>query len=119
MSTRCHSLSFVVTRCHSLYHSMSLVVLLAAIRCPSLSLDVPLVCLFINDRDRQQAYFQIQFIEVTVRSEIYLQYARNVKLEHDREHSADINKMQQVYYSNLKGPPQIVRSIRTKGNRAN
>ena len=48
-TTRCHSLSFVVTRCHSLYHSLLLVV----IHCHSLyhllSLDVPLVCLFIND----------------------------------------------------------------------
>ena len=38
-TTHCHSLSFVVTRCttrcHSLYHS--------------LSLDVPLICLFINN----------------------------------------------------------------------
>ena len=33
--TLCHSLSLVVTRYHSLYHS--------------LSLDVPLACLFIND----------------------------------------------------------------------
>ena len=40
-ATRCHSLSLVVTLCHSL----SLVV----IRCHSLSLDVPFVCLFIND----------------------------------------------------------------------
>ena len=44
-----HSLSLVVTccitRCHSLYHSMSFVVT----RCHSMSLDVPLVCLFIND----------------------------------------------------------------------
>ena len=36
MVTRSHSLSLVVIRCHSLYHS--------------LSLDVPLVCLFINDQ---------------------------------------------------------------------
>ena len=45
----CDLLSFVVTRytncSHSLYHSLPLVV----IRCHSLSLDVPLVCLFIND----------------------------------------------------------------------
>ena len=34
--SRCNSLSFAATRCHSLYHS--------------LSLDVPLVCLFISDR---------------------------------------------------------------------
>ena len=39
-----HSLSFAVTCCHSLYHSLSLVVA----RCHSLSLDVPLVCFFIN-----------------------------------------------------------------------
>ena len=44
-TTRCHSLSLVVIRCHSLYHSLSLVV----IRCHSLSLNVPLVYLFIND----------------------------------------------------------------------
>ena len=39
----CHRLSFVVTRYHSLYHSMSFVR-------HELSLDVPLICLFINDR---------------------------------------------------------------------
>ena len=73
MVTRCHSLSFFVTRCHSLYHLLSLVVTrchslsivyhllsfvvtrchslsLIAIRFHSLSLDVLLVCLFINDR---------------------------------------------------------------------
>ena len=69
--TRCHSLSFVVTcytpRCHSLYHSLSFVVPLDTTRCTtpchslyhslpfvitrchSMSLDVPLVCLFTND----------------------------------------------------------------------
>ena len=61
--TRCHSLSLVVIRCHSLYHSLSLVVPLVVIRCHSmyhslslvvicchsLSLDVPLICLFMND----------------------------------------------------------------------
>ena len=44
-----HSLSFVellvVTCCHSLYHSLLFVVT----HCHSLSLDVPLVCAFIND----------------------------------------------------------------------
>ena len=63
---------------------------------------------YLEYRDRHQAYFQRQVIEVTVRpiekTDIYLQYARNVRLEH--EHSADINKRQQVYYSNLKGSPQ-------------
>ena len=39
----CHRLSFVVTRYHSLYHSMSFVR-------HALSLDVPLISLFINDR---------------------------------------------------------------------
>ena len=69
--TRCHSLSFVVTcyttHCHSLYHSLSFVVPLDTTRCTtpchslyhslpfvitrchSMSLDVPLVCLFTND----------------------------------------------------------------------
>ena len=91
MVTRCHLLSFVVTRCHRsfvvplvangcislslvvplvlncyhlLYHSLSLVLALVVIRCHllsfvatsctslchSLSLDVPLVCHFINDQ---------------------------------------------------------------------
>ena len=46
--------------------------------------------------DRQQAYFQIQFIEVTVgsieKTEIYLQFAKNARREHDKEHSKIINK---------------------------
>ena len=42
-------LAEMATRCHSSYHSYSLVVSLVVIRCHSLSLDVPLVCLFIND----------------------------------------------------------------------
>ena len=51
----CHSLSFFVARCHSLSlvvihcHSLSLVVIRSTTRCLSLSLVVPLVCLFIND----------------------------------------------------------------------
>ena len=63
----CHSLSFVVTRCHSLYHSLSfvvtcfhplsLVVLLVVTPCHPLSLDVSLVCLFINDH--AQVFFKI------------------------------------------------------------
>ena len=39
---------------------------------------------YLEYRDRHQAYFQIQLIEVTVRpiekTDIYLQYARNVRL---------------------------------------
>ena len=60
--TRCHSLSFVLTCCTTRCHSLSLVVIRCAarcyslsfvvIRCHSLSLDVPLVCLFMNDRHR-------------------------------------------------------------------
>ena len=50
--TRCHSLSLVVFRCHSLYHSMSL----GVSRCHSLSLYVPLICLFINDSDGVQIF---------------------------------------------------------------
>ena len=66
--THCHLLSLVVIRCHSLSlvvplivirctthcHSLSLVVPLVVIRCYSLSLDVPLVCLFINDRNKMR-----------------------------------------------------------------
>ena len=61
-------------------------------------------------RDRQQAYFPIQFIEVTVgsieKTEIYLEFAKNAGPEHDREHSDTINKRQRVYCSNLKSSPQ-------------
>ena len=44
-----HSLSFVVTRCLSLYHSLSLVITRCTTRCHLLSLVISLVCLFIND----------------------------------------------------------------------
>ena len=40
------------------------------------------------------------------KTEIYLQFAKNARREHDREHSDSINKRQRVYYSNLKGSPQ-------------
>ena len=40
---RCHSLSFVVTRCTTRCHSLSFVVPLVVTRCHSLSLVVPLV----------------------------------------------------------------------------
>ena len=46
----CHSLSRIGLPCNSSYHSFSFIVPLVVIRCRSLSLDVPLVCLFINDR---------------------------------------------------------------------
>ena len=63
----CNSLSAVVIRCHLLHHSLSLVVIRCTTLCHSLyhslsvvvtrfhllSLDVPLVCLFINDRKHQ------------------------------------------------------------------
>ena len=52
-TTLCHSLSLVeplvITRCTTRCHSLSLVVPLVVTRCHSLWLDVPLVCLFIND----------------------------------------------------------------------
>ena len=53
--TCCHSFSFVVTRCSSLSivliccPSLSLVAIRYTAGCHSLSLDIPLVCLFIND----------------------------------------------------------------------
>ena len=68
---------------------------------------------YLEYRDRQQAYFQIQFIEVAVgsieKTEIYLQFPENARREHDGEHSDSINKRQQVYYSNFQGPPQHCR----------
>ena len=55
--THYHSLSLIVllvvthctTRCHSLYHSLLFVVTRCHLLYHSFSLDVPLVCLFIND----------------------------------------------------------------------
>ena len=52
--TRCHSLPFIVTHYHSLYDSLSLFVTCCTARYHSLSLDVPLAvirCLFINDHN--------------------------------------------------------------------
>ena len=69
-TTRCHSLSFVVTRCttrcHSLYHSLSFVVTRCTTRCHSLSLDVLLVCLFINDR--KKTILQTKFVIIILYS---------------------------------------------------
>ena len=84
ITTRFHSLSFVVTRCHllydslslvvrlidtgyttccySLYHSLSSVVARCTARCHSLSLDVSLVCLFIDD------HFCIFFIILLIKT---------------------------------------------------
>ena len=60
--------------------------------------------------DRQQPYFQLQFVEVNVGSiekvDIYSQYARTVRLTHDREYSADVSRKQKEYYTSLKGSPQ-------------
>ena len=66
MTTRSHSLSFVVIRCHLLYRSLLFVVTryhslyhllsLVVIRCQSLLIDVSLVCLFINDPYRQSIH---------------------------------------------------------------
>ena len=68
MTTSCYSLPLVATHCHSLYHSLSLIVRLVVTlyttRSQSLSLlvplvvtrfhllshDLPFVCPFINDR---------------------------------------------------------------------
>ena len=51
---------------------------------------------YLEYRARQQAYFQLQSVEVNVGSkekvDIYSQYVRTVRLAHDREYSADINR---------------------------
>ena len=61
ISLHCHSLSLVVTR----YHSLSLVLPLADTRCHSLynllSLDVSLVCFFINDHLFTSSHSQMIF----------------------------------------------------------
>ena len=65
---------------------------------------------YLEYRDRKQPYFQLQFVEVNVESNekvgIYLQYIRTVRLAHDRQYSADINRKQKEYYTSLKGSPQ-------------
>ena len=65
---------------------------------------------YLEYRDRQQAYFQIKFVEVDVGSnekvDVYSQYVRTVRLAHDREYSADINRKQKEHCTSLKGSPQ-------------
>ena len=65
---------------------------------------------YLEYRDRQQAYFQLQFVEVNVGSnekvDIYSQYVRTVRLALNREYSAGINRKQKEYYTSLKGSPQ-------------
>ena len=85
----CHSLSFVVTRCttrcttrcYSLYHSLSLVVIRCTSRCHSLSLDVSLVCLFINDHTKniiskqgKWNVFLIRFLPYLCTTRIWLNF---------------------------------------------
>ena len=58
---------------------------------------------YLKYRGRQQAYFQLQFVEVNVGSnekvDIYSQYVRTVRLAHDGEYSADINRKKKEYYT--------------------
>ena len=60
-------LSLVVThciiRCHSLYHALSFVVTGCTTRCHSLSLNVSLVCLFINDRERNNQFLLVCYFQ--------------------------------------------------------
>ena len=62
---------------------------------------------YLEYRDRQQAYFHLQFVEVNVRSnekvDIYSRYVRTVRLAHDREYSADINRKKKEYFTSLRG----------------
>ena len=68
---------------------------------------------YLEYRDRQQAHFQLQFVEVNVGSnekvDIYSQYVRTVRLAHDQEYSADICKKQKEYYTSLKGSPRNIK----------
>ena len=58
---------------------------------------------YLEYRDRQQGYFQLQSAEVNVGSnekvDIYSQYVRTVRLAHDGEYSADINRKKKEYYT--------------------
>ena len=62
--SHCYLLSLVATHCITPCHSLSLVF----IRCHWLSLDVPLTCLFINDRNKaseiKKKLFLYFFVEV-------------------------------------------------------
>ena len=64
---------------------------------------------YLEYRDRQQAYFQFELVEVNVGSnekvDIYSQYVRTVRLAHDPEYYADINRKWKEYYTSLKGSP--------------
>ena len=64
---------------------------------------------YLEYRDRQQAYFQLEFVGVNLGSNgkvnIYTQYVRTVSLAYDREYSADINRKQKEYYTSLKVSP--------------
>ena len=65
---------------------------------------------YLEYRDREQAYFQLQFIEVNVRFnekvDFYEKYIRTVRLAYDRDYSADINRKQKEHYTSVKGSPQ-------------
>ena len=77
---------------------------------------------YLEYRDRQQAYFQLQFVEVNVGSnekvDIYSQYVKTVRLAHDREYSAIISRKQREYYTGLKGSPQHSKMNILKGKRS-
>ena len=47
--TRCHLLLLVIIRCHSLYNLLPLIVIRCNSHCHLLSLDVPIICLFLNN----------------------------------------------------------------------
>ena len=73
-------------------------------------LEKYLLVAYLEYTERQQTYFQLQFVEVSVRSNkkvgIYSQCIRTVSLVHDREYFADINRKQKEYYTSFKGSPQ-------------
>ena len=66
---------------------------------------------YLENRDRQQASFLLQFVEVNVISnekvDIYSRYVGTVRLTHDREYSVDVYRKQKEYYTSLKGSPTI------------
>ena len=117
-ATHCHSLSLfathfhslslfvplVVIRCHSLYHSLSFVVTRCitrcATRCHSLSLDVPLVCLFISDLSKltfqhhlHKMYMAFYLLKWTYFNDVNM--GRNILINSQLERTLFMSSMKQ------------------------
>ena len=87
ITTHCHSWSLGVIRCHSfyysLYHSLSFVVTCCHSLYDSLSLDVPLFCLSINDLKLQTSNHNLNlFSETNDKKTAYIWFSLNKQLRY-------------------------------------